>query len=115
MFYQMISRRVTKMKENKANICAFLCIAMGCILLTYTVSVFNLGWTYLANDFLLAIFSGISASSFVVLFTELIKYNLNKKILKKTKLLLMLILFLQMLPIFKNFLKTIHIRRTPND
>lgn len=31
------------------------------------------------KEFLLAIFSGISASSFVVLFTELIKYKLNKK------------------------------------
>ena len=67
------------MKENKTNICIFLCIAMGCILLTYEVSVPDLRQNYLKKEFLLAIFSGISASSFVVLFTELIKYNLNKK------------------------------------
>lgn len=67
------------MKENKTNILIFLGISIVCILLTYIVSVFDLGWTYLKKDFLLAIVSGISASSFVVLFGELIKYNLNKK------------------------------------
>ena len=36
------------MKENKTNICAFLCIATGCILLTYTVSVLagNFLWNF---------------------------------------------------------------------
>ena len=67
------------MIENKANILRFLCISLGFILLTYVVSIFGLGWTYLTKDFLLSIFSGISASSFVVVFSELIKYNLNKK------------------------------------
>ena len=55
------------MKENKTNILIFLCISIVCILLTYVVSVFNLGWNHLPKDFMLAIFSGISASSFVVL------------------------------------------------
>lgn len=67
------------MKENKTNIFIFLGISVACIFLTYIVSVFDLGCVYLPKDFLLAIVSGISASSFVVLFGELIKYNLNKK------------------------------------
>lgn len=67
------------MKENKINIFFFLAIAIVCILLTFAVSVWFNDCSFMKKDFLMAIISGISASSFVVLFSEIIKYKLNKK------------------------------------
>lgn len=69
------------MKENKINIVIFFCITIVFILLTYRISILEQEWSYasMKREFLLAIFSGMSGSSFVVLFSELIKYRLNKK------------------------------------
>ena len=67
------------MKENKLNIFIFLVIAIICIFITYVISVWFNDCSFMKKDFLMAIISGISASSFVVLFSEIIKYKLNKK------------------------------------
>lgn len=70
-----------KMRENKINIAIFVCVSIVFILVTSMVSILEQGWAYafITKEFLLAIFSGISGSSFVVLFSEIIKYKLNKK------------------------------------
>lgn len=69
------------MKENKINIVIFVCVSIVFILLTYIVSIVEQErvCAFIRKEFLLAIFSGISGSSFVVLFSEIIKYMLNKK------------------------------------
>lgn len=67
------------MTENKKNILVFSIVSIILLFSTYFLSVCLSDFKYLKRDFLLAITSGVFASSFVVLFSEFVKYNMNKK------------------------------------
>ena len=67
------------MTENKKNIFFFAVISFIFLILAYFSTWLPENAKLLEKDFFLALSSGIFASSCVVLFSEIVKYNLNKK------------------------------------
>ena len=67
------------MTENKKNIWFFSIVSFVFLVLTFSTSQFYPKCLWIKKDFLVAITSGIFASSCVVLFSEFVKYKLNKK------------------------------------